>query len=371
MVPAMARINHRFAPQLVLSLSFLLLTGCAARALLRTAEAAPPGASAFDATHSALGERGRRAWAAHLWASSNAEHQPTCAPRRFAPQGEPKGVVVIFHGFSACPDQFDLIGPRVAADGFEVLVPLLPGHGRVLPPKPTSQKLVDDVSTLPTRRDWQRYRDFAEDWADVLTEARGSRVLVGYSLGGALAMQAVAARSNSMDRALVIAPFLSISNTFARMILGMAEGVDALLTTNPFDPMEHHWGPSCEDERRLGRGGYCSFQVNHVAAAQLLGNEARHALGRASRVPALQLVVIDEDDAVHTPLAVDMLRLAATRSPDARWCSYARGMPHSFFSPKDRPTDPKPWLPAFTDAAVALITQGTLFSPGTCPGGGK
>jgi alpha-beta hydrolase superfamily lysophospholipase len=53
-------------------------------------------------------------------------------PRHYAPTKRSSGVVVLFHGFSACPQQYDVLGPLIAAEGFDVLLPLTPGHGNAL-----------------------------------------------------------------------------------------------------------------------------------------------------------------------------------------------------------------------------------------------
>ena len=44
---------------------------------------------------------------------------------------EEEGLPVLFHGFSACPQQWDLISPLLAKRGFDVLMPLNPGHGNL------------------------------------------------------------------------------------------------------------------------------------------------------------------------------------------------------------------------------------------------
>lgn len=55
--------------------------------------------------------------------------QEGCAPLRIEGTKPIKGVVVLFHGYSACPQQYDLLGPEIASRGFDVLLPLNPGHG--------------------------------------------------------------------------------------------------------------------------------------------------------------------------------------------------------------------------------------------------
>ena len=60
-----------------------------------------------------------------------------CAPMRFPAVGpEFKGVAVVWHGFSSCPQEISLVAPPLAARGYDVLLPLMPGHGNALEYEP-------------------------------------------------------------------------------------------------------------------------------------------------------------------------------------------------------------------------------------------
>lgn len=349
----------------------LLACGCApVRPAERVSTTGQPLVPAAALERTAMGELGQVAWAAHVAEAAAPGHQPSCAPRRYAPASEPRGLVVAYHGFTACPDQMDGLGPALAAAGYEVLAPLLPGHGRVQPPTPPGKKLVDDVTRLPAREDWERYQAFAAGWANVLAEAKGQHAVVGLSLGGTVASLTVSARPEATDRALIAVPFFSLSNDFVKLLLGVAAGVDALLKANPIDPVEAEWGPGCEVDRRAGRGGYCSFRVSNVAAVQLAGMEARRGLLAARVLPLIELVVVDKDPAVDSALALSTVEAVADRARAGRCraCTYASSVPHSFVSPKDQPGVDKPWLAPFTAAAVRFLAEGVPFDAGPCPG---
>jgi len=319
--------------------------------------------------HTAMGERGRTAWAAHLAESVGPGFQPACAPRRWAPEGEPRGLIVAYHGFTACPDSMEPLGKALAAAGYEVLAPLLPGHGRAQPSPRPSGKLVDDVSDMPAREDWQRYQSFATRWADVLAEAKGMHGVVGLSLGGTETALTVGARPEVVDRALLGVPMFSLSNDFVKLLLGAAAGVDALLKANPIDPLEAESGGTCEVDRKAGRGGYCSFRVQNVGAIQLAGVEARRLLLASKDLPLIQVAVVNGDAAVDSALALATLKEIADhgRAGRGRACTYDASLPHSFLSPVDSPYV-KPWLAGFTPAAVRFLAEGEPFPEGPCPG---
>jgi carboxylesterase len=88
-------------------------------------------------------------------------------------QGGPAGVLVL-HGFTGNPQSMRPLAEALAAAGFSVELPLLPGHGTA----------VEDM--LPTRfSDWS---EAAERSYRSLAERSASVAVVGLSMGGTLAL---------------------------------------------------------------------------------------------------------------------------------------------------------------------------------------
>ena len=118
-------------------------------------------------------------------ASPNASLQPACVPRHYAPTANSsRGVVVLFHGFSACPQQYDVLGPLIAAEGFDVLLPLTPGHGNALNMSRVHGVCItgcdggiDDVSGLPT--DPTGYEHFVDRINGIAALSSGLRAVGG------------------------------------------------------------------------------------------------------------------------------------------------------------------------------------------------
>ena len=55
--------------------------------------------------------------------------RPGCEPLRFPATAAYRGVAVVHHGFSSCPQEMANLGPPLAAKGYDAVFPLLPGHG--------------------------------------------------------------------------------------------------------------------------------------------------------------------------------------------------------------------------------------------------
>ena len=137
---------------------------------------------------------------------------PGAEPLALDASNAPMGVVLL-HGFGDTPQTFASLAKRLRDDGFDVEVPLLPGHGRTL-------------------------REFASsngsEWlaaaraAHASMRARHPRVaLVGLSLGGALAA-AVAADDPALAALVLLAPYLD-TPPMIRVLMRAAPAIGVVL----------------------------------------------------------------------------------------------------------------------------------------------
>lgn len=113
-------------------------------------------------------------------------------------------VYLCFHGFTAGPYQFEPMAQHFFKAGYNVVAPLLPGHGRA------GDWGIDNPPPLPT--DAKRYLAFALRWL-TLAQQLGDRVVVGgLSGGGTLTAWLALEKAAAIDRALLFAPYLSSSS---------------------------------------------------------------------------------------------------------------------------------------------------------------
>ena len=124
---------------------------------------------------------------------------------RFFLQPHPSDrVCLFFHGFTALPEQFVPIGVAFFQAGYNVLIPLLPGHGVAgewdgdnPPPLPENQKI---------------YQDFGLHWLEI-AQSLGEKVIVGGLSGsGTLVAWLALERPKQIYRTLAFAPYFG-SNT--------------------------------------------------------------------------------------------------------------------------------------------------------------
>lgn len=99
------------------------------------------------------------------------------SPRIFSHGEKTKDVIVLTHGLTDSPYYMQAIGERFYQAGFNVVLPLLPGHGLKDPDKAMEDRSLDE--------DWRMELDQAAEVALLL----GDRVsLGGFSTGGALSL---------------------------------------------------------------------------------------------------------------------------------------------------------------------------------------
>jgi len=128
---------------------------------------------------------------------------------RLLPEGEPRGAVVLLHGLSDSPYSLRHVARTYVEHGFAAVGLRLPGHGTV-PAALTSVEW----------RDWQAATRLAMREARRLAGAGKPLHLVGYSNGGALAMQYAfdALADASLDpptRVVLFSPMIGLTR-FAR-----------------------------------------------------------------------------------------------------------------------------------------------------------
>jgi hypothetical protein len=323
-------------------------------------------------------------WNTYVQEEQSAGLQEPCEPKLYRPSdhnfdGTPRGVALLFSGYSSCPYQYTEIGPMLASKGFFVFTPVNPGHGR----NPTSKG--PDLSEVPTysvmpfgKNTWTRYQDFVNRMVKMIqvgtvrypTSGNNfQRVVMGLSVGGAEATYAlIGNQKNFFDRALIAAPFYSAPEGAAKVALA------AISNTLIAKYKDVNWGPACERDMKEGtpkKGGFCSFEYQHLGAVQTFGTETFNNL-KLQGHEVVQFVGVDEDKAISQKMLLDAV---AKVKPDGKGagakavhaCSYGVGVPHAFISRTDNQLDKdnnpsvKPWLPEFEKDAVAFLTEGAPF----------
>lgn len=165
-------------------------------------------------------------------------------------------VYLCFHGFTAGPYQFKPMADHFFKAGYNVVVPLMPGHGRA------GDWGIQNPPPLPT--DSKKYLTFAVQWVD-LAQNLGKRVIVGgLSGGGTLAAWLALEKADAIERALLFAPYLSSSN---KVIDLFVKRVDTFFTWADASGPGYYGFDLAALRAVLDIGQYCLQRVKQVPAA--------------------------------------------------------------------------------------------------------
>ena len=201
--------------------------------------------------------------------------------------------VVLLHGLTNCPAQFDSLARLVFATGANVLVPRLPRHG-------FADHMTDELARLEAR-ELSALTDRSLDAARGL----GDTVIVaGLSTGGVMSAWAAAVRPD-VDRAVVIAPMLAWAGAPGPLRTAAITRLGLLL------PNQFVWW---DDKARQALAGprhvYPRFASRAVAATLWLGGAVlAHAASGAPAARSLVLVTVGGDHAADNGTAATLARL--------------------------------------------------------------
>jgi pimeloyl-ACP methyl ester carboxylesterase len=198
-------------------------------------------------------------------------------------------VTVLLHGLTASPRTWQRFAEIRHARSENVLIPRLPRHGH-------EDRMSEALAELRT----EELREAGERILAAATLLGERIVLVGHSLGGALALH-LAHGDARVFRAIAVAPFLGIArlphdwNSFARALL--AKMPNRFLYWNPI-----------ERGRLLPAHGYARYTTRSLAAGLTLADavraDAREGPPRAAHV---EIVRNAAESSVSNPAIDDLV----------------------------------------------------------------
>jgi len=200
-------------------------------------------------------------------------------------------VVVLFHGLTNCPAQFDSLGRIAFARGANVFIPRLPRHG-----------FADRMTEELAHAEAVELCAFADRVLDAAQGLGDSVTVTGLSVGGTLAAWAAQQRSD-VDRAVLIAPMLGV----ARARGGWTPVVARL--TGVLPNLFIWWDSQRKQELPGPKHVYPRFSTRSVAATLRLGWITREdALRIAPGCRSLVMVTVAGDPAVDNGLCTEVVR---------------------------------------------------------------
>lgn len=267
--------------------------------------------------------------------SVDPELLPECRSARYDPAGEARGVVLLLHGYTSCPHQFDAVAKALADDGYVVLAPRWPGHGYA---HTILERGAVDLGAIAR---------FGDRMVDIASGISRSVTVVGLSGGGTLALW-LAANRPEIDRTVALAPMLNP----AIVPTWLSRPAGNLLSVLPSFPI--WWDFDLREKAQVPRYSYAQWQTHSIATFMAMGRSVV-AVPRGSHAQTI-VVVNDADDSVDNDsieAAVDSLRRDGAAIDRIRLPARL-GLPHEYIDAEDPHNDVTRILPPL----VRLIETG-------------
>jgi carboxylesterase len=211
--------------------------------------------------------------------------------------------VVLFHGFTNCPQQFEQLGRAFHGRGANVYVPRIPFHG-----------FADRVTQAPAALDASLLQRASEEAYGFATGLGEQVSVLGLSLGGAMSMWL--AQTQPVDHAVPVSPFLMPIG------FGHAIGTFAMSTLRAIPDMYWWWDPRVKADCKpdYAYPGYPTHALSEIVffANSILAQDRYRPKARR-----MTLVTNKGDPAVNNGIARGLLaRWKAQGAPDGAYSEY-------------------------------------------------
>jgi carboxylesterase len=235
-----------------------------------------------------------------LRAADDTAVNPLCRLRLMDHGHRTGRVVVLFHGLTNCPQQFDAFGQRLYERGANVLIARLPHHG-------LADRMTADLGRLRAAE----LVGFGDRVVDIARGLGDSVTVSGLSVGGTLAAW-VAQQRRDVDRVVVIAPVFGVHQVPV-LLTGLAARLAMML------PDRLIWW---NDQQRAKLSGppYCypRFSTRALGETLRLGFAVAEQARRAPPAAASVVVVtVENDEGVRNESAAAVEALWQRRAPAA------------------------------------------------------
>ena len=239
-------------------------------------EASPEPAADYDAAM-------QRAQA--LLAADGPEINPLCVSQVLTHDERVEQSVVLFHGYTNCPQQYSVMAQTYFDAGYNVVVPRLPSHGY-------ADRMTDALSDLDPA-DLTALADEAVDIAAGL----GERVtVVGLSAGGTLAAWLAGQRDDVAEAALM-AP-LMVPKILPEFTVGPVARLSSFLPD-----VYLWWDGDLQEELASPPYAYPRYSLHSLGALLAVGRRAQGDVERTQDLERL-VIVTNENDAAVSNAAV-------------------------------------------------------------------
>ena len=273
---------------------------------------------------------------------------PVCHTRLYTHGHRVERSLVLLHGFTNCPAQFDKLGHQFFELGWNVLIPRYPRHG-----------YTDRLNTAIAELRSEQLIAVANRAADAGTGLGERLVVAGLSLGAILAGHVAETRAG-VERAVLIAPMFGLKPIPGPALTALAQAAFVL-------PNFYIWWNAKAKAGIKPPHGYPRFATHAYAALFITGRQVMQQAARA-RPQAKSIVVITNAaeprlDNRFTNRLVDRWRRHGADVETFEFPAWEK-LPHDLIDPVSNP-------PEVTDRSYPVVRRfiegGTWPQPSRAP----
>lgn len=217
-------------------------------------------------------------------------------------------VCLFFHGFTAGPYQFEPIAKALFDAGYNVLVPLQPGHGIA------GNWNSNNPPPLPTER--EVYQEFALSWLEVASTLGQQVIVGGLSTGGNLAAWLTLECPQKIEKTLLFAPYLSGTNSIVDFIVEIL-------------PIYYEW----LNKDNPGNFGYEGFRMPTLRLFLDMGQELLERVNNHLTVPVF-VIFAESDRTINHNNLQDFFTASCKHQPKSWYFSFDKifKIPHTMMT---------------------------------------
>ena len=224
---------------------------------------------------------------------TSGEINPVCISNVMTHGETTEKVIVFYHGFTSCPEQFRELGEIFFDQGYNVYIPRLPYHGHT-----------DQMTEALLNTSAEELAAFATESIDI-TRGLGDEIIVGGLSGGGTLSAWIAQEHEDVNTAVMVAPFLGIGFVPAVANRPLAQIADEIPNIWMWwDPTTKENNPFTQDYQ------YPRYPLHALAEYMRLGFAAeKDARQNAPGVERLVLISNANDESVNNDIIAQFERL--------------------------------------------------------------
>ena len=247
---------------------------------------------------------------------------PACFTQLLTHGKKVENVIVFYHGFTNCPQQFVELGKLFFEKGYNVLIPLQPHHGELNRMNPTLPELTAEELAA-----------FGMQTIDIAKGLGKNVVVSGLSGGGSLTTWLAQVRDD-INISMPISPFLGIRfvpRVFNRTVARILSSISGVWVW--WDPIKKERNPYADEYQ------YPRFPTRAVAQYMRLGYAAEQVINKKSPAGKIIVVMNDSDLSVSNKIADQFIerweRYAGSERKQIESYRFDKslGLPHDIITP--------------------------------------